>query len=140
MNVDLNKSGHGKKTPKHCSFNNQKLSNIWNIDVDFLGRGCKCMLFPSTMKKKNKNSRIIVQELQSLVASWGHQVSESTIKHHLRSNSLFGGVAQRKPLPRTANNSTVCQMLLELWVELGSIVRWEQKVTFWQWTPSVCLV
>ena len=48
------------------------------------GRGRKCMLSPRTVRKMvreaKKNPRTAVQELQTLVASWGHKVSKSTIK------------------------------------------------------------
>ena len=72
------------------------------------GRGRKCMLSPRTVRnmvrESKKNLRNTVQELQTLVASWGHKVSKSTIRQALfHTNRLFGKVAQRKPLLRATN-------------------------------------
>ena len=71
------------------------------------GRGRKCMS-PHTVRKMareaKKNPRATVQELQTLVVSWGNKVLKSTIRCHLLTNRLFGRVAQRKPLLRPTNN------------------------------------
>ena len=55
------------------------------------------------VREAKKNPRTTVQELQTLVASWGHKVSKSTIRRHLHTNRLFGRVARRKPLLRATN-------------------------------------
>ena len=71
------------------------------------GRGHKCMLSPRTVRKTvreaKKKPRTTVQELQTLVVSWGHKGSKSTIRPHLHTNRLFGRVARRKPLLRATN-------------------------------------
>ena len=49
------------------------------------------------MKERQNNSpRITVGELQRKVASWGHQVSKTTIRRHLHANKLFGRHARKK--------------------------------------------
>ena len=48
------------------------------------------------MREATKSPRITVKELQALVVSLGHQVSKSTIRHHLHNHSLIGRVSSRK--------------------------------------------
>ena len=58
-----------------------------------LGRGCNCIFLPMILRRMvrevTKFPRITVKELQALVASWGHQASKSTIRHHLHNHSLI---------------------------------------------------
>ena len=49
-------------------------------------------------REATKSTIITVKELQAVVAAWGHQVSKSTVRHHLHNHRLFGRVARRKPL------------------------------------------
>ena len=104
MVVDLHKCGNGyKKISKRL---NIPLSTVRAIIKKFkrygtienlMGRGHNCILPPRT----TKSPRITVKELQALVASWGHQVSKSTIRRHLHNHSLIGRVARRKPFLTT---------------------------------------
>ena len=72
------------------------------------------MLSICTMRKMVRDAKkkpsSTVQELQTSVASWGHKVSKSTIRHHLHTYRFFGRVARRKPLLR-ATNKFKCQEL-----------------------------
>ena len=129
MVADLHKSGNGyKKMQKWLNILLttfmaiiKKLQTSGTV-ANLPGRGCKCMLSPRTVRKMvkeaKKNPRTTVQELQTLVGSWGHKVPKSTIRHHLHTNRLFGRVAQRKPLLR------------------GN----QQNQAFWPCTLSACLV
>ena len=51
------------------------------------------VLPPCTVRRMIKT----VGELQRKVASWGHQVSKTTIRRHLHANKLFGRLARKKP-------------------------------------------
>ena len=107
--VDLHKCGNGyKKISKRL---NIPLSTVRAIIKKFkrygtvenvMGRGCNCILSPKILRRMvreaTKFPRITVNELQALAASWGYQVSKSTIRHHLHNHSLIGRVARRKPL------------------------------------------
>ena len=105
MVIDLHKCGNGyKKISKSL---NIPLSTVRAIQFKrygtvekLMGRGCNCVLPPRIlrrmMREATKSSRITVNDLQVLVASWGHQVSKSTIRCHLHNHSLIGRVARRK--------------------------------------------
>ena len=109
MVVDLHKSGNGYKTIAKKL--NIPLTTIRAIIkkfkttgtvVNLPGRGRKCILPPRTVRQMVReakgNPRATVGELQNLVASWGHQVSKSTIRRHLHGNRLYGRVARKKSL------------------------------------------
>lgn len=112
MVVDLHKCGNGyKKIHKRL---NIPLSTVRAIIKKFkrygtvenlMGRGRNCILPPRILRRMvreaTKSPRITVKELQALVASWGHQVSKSTIRRHLHNHSLIGRVARRKPFLTT---------------------------------------
>ena len=95
------------------------------------GRGHKCILSPRTVRKMvreaKKNSRTTVQELQTLVASWGHKVSKSTIRRHLHTNRLFGRVAQRRPLLRATNKFKHLEFAKRHWNYDWNRVVWPDK-------------
>ena len=112
MVVDLHKCGNGYK--KICKRLNIPLSTVraiikkfkryWTLE-NLMGRGRNCILPPRILRRMvrdaTKSPRITVKELQALVASWGHQVSKSTIRRHLHNHSLIGRVARRKPFLTT---------------------------------------
>ena len=50
------------------------------------------------VREATKSPRITVKELQALLASWGQQVSKTTIRRHLHNHSL---IARRKPFLTT---------------------------------------
>ena len=57
---------------------------------NLMGRGLNCILPPRILRRMvreaTKSPRITVKELQALEVSWGHQVSKSTIRHHLHNH------------------------------------------------------
>jgi uncharacterized protein YneF (UPF0154 family) len=55
------------------------------------------MIGKRMVREATKSPRITVKELQAFVASWGHQVSRSTIRRHLHNQRLFGRVARGVP-------------------------------------------
>ena len=58
-------------------------------DTNLPGRGHMFILPPDTairIREARKFARITVGELQKKVASWGHQVSKTTIRCHLNAN------------------------------------------------------
>ena len=107
MVVDLHKSGNGYKTiakklnlPVTTIRAIIKKFKTTGTVVNLPGRGRKCILPPRTVRQMVRetkgNPRATVGELQNLAASWGHQVSKSTIRHHHHANRLFGRVARKK--------------------------------------------
>ena len=104
--VELHKSRNGhKKISKELKI---PISTIMEIIKKFKatgdqpGRGRVCTLTPRTVRRMvrlaKESSRITAGELQKLVESWGHKVSETTIRRHLHHHKLFGRVARKKPL------------------------------------------
>ena len=89
------------------------------------------MLSPRTVRKMvreaKKNPRTTVQELQTLVASWGHKVSKSTIRRHLHTNRLFGRVARRKPLLRATNKFKHLEFAKHHWNYDWNRVLWSDE-------------
>ena len=116
MDVDLHKCGNGKRLngKNICKRLNIPLSTVgaiikkfkrYGTVVNLMGRGRNCILPPRILRRMvreaTKSPRITVKELQALVASWGHQVSKSTIRRHLHNHSLIGRVARRTPFLTT---------------------------------------
>ena len=92
------------------------------------------------MIREAKNSpRITVGELQRKVASWGHQVSKTTIRRHLHANKLFGnyyhkhGHANEKSLScHFTTNVSTWSLLNANWNfdwNCVSMVRWNSKLS-----------
>ena len=138
MVVDLHKSGNGYKTIAKKL--NIPLTTIRAIIkkfkttgtvVNLPGRGRKCILPPRTVRQMVReakgNPRATVGELQNLVASWGHQVSKSTIRRHLHANRLFGRVARKKPLLRATNKRKRLEFAKRHWHFDWNRVLWSDE-------------
>ena len=62
------------------------------------GRGCKVIWSANTVKRMVREVQNLQRPpFQSLVASWGHRVSKSTMRRHLHANKLSGRNARKKP-------------------------------------------
>ena len=134
MVVDLHKSGNGYKTIAKKL--NIPLTTIRAIIkkfkttgtvVNLPGRGRKCILPPRTVRQMVReakgNPRATVGELQNLVASWGHQVSKSTIRCHLLPISYLEGLPEKKSVLRATNKCKRLEFALALQLEPGAMVR-----------------
>ena len=106
------------------------------------GRGRKCILSQHTVRiemvrEAKKNPRTTVQELQSLVVSWGSQSLKINHKTPPPYQQALWKGCTKKALTESNQQiqaSEVCQMSLDLWLEQGAMVRWDQNVTrkpFW---------
>uniref|UniRef100_A0AAR2LDN2 Tc1-like transposase DDE domain-containing protein n=1 Tax=Pygocentrus nattereri TaxID=42514 RepID=A0AAR2LDN2_PYGNA len=107
MCVDLHRSGNGYKkiaTHLHLSVSTVrgiiKKFKITGTVVNKSGRGRKFILPPRTVRRMireiKSSPKLTVTELQQMVASWGHEVSKTTIRRYLHANKLFGRHARKK--------------------------------------------
>ena len=89
------------------------------------------MLSPHTVRQMvreaKKNPRTTVQELETLVASWGHKVSRSTIRRYLHANRLFGQVARRKPLLGATNKFKHLESAKHHWNDDWNRMLWSDE-------------
>ena len=104
MVVDHHKCCNGDK--KICKRLNIPLSTVRAIIKKFKrygtvknlmgsGRNYICTLILRRMvREATKSPSITVKELQALVASWGHQVSKSTIRHYFHNHSSLEGLPE----------------------------------------------
>ena len=100
------------------------------------GRGPMFILPPRTarrmIREAKKSPRITVGELQRKVASWGHQVSKTTIRHHLHANKLFGRHARKKPFLSFHHKRKCLEFAKRYWNFDWNRVLWsdETKISF----------
>jgi hypothetical protein len=128
--ADFRESGNGyKKTTENPNIQftiiraTIKTFKTTGTVVNLPGRGPKCILSPSTVRKMfqeaKKCPRAIVGELQNVVTFWGHQASKSTIRQHLHAKRLLGRVAIKKPLLRATNKCKLLEFAKQHWIGIG---------------------
>lgn len=50
----------------------------------------RTQVYFAPMYNEDDGYLIMVGDLQKMAACWGHELSKSTIRHHLHTNKLFG--------------------------------------------------
>ena len=112
-----------------------KMFQTFGTVANLLGGGCKGVLSPRSVRRTKDHT------LQTLVAFWGHKVSKSTIRRHLRTNRLFGRVARRKPLLRANSKFKHLEFAKRHWNYDWNRVLWsdETKMKLQPCTPLACL-
>ena len=132
MVVDLQKSGNGSK--KCISGLNKPLTTVRAIIKKFQTFGRLAwkrtqvhvvLTHSEEDGEGGKEPPKVPPQFKTFVASEGHNVSKSTIRHHLHTNRLCGMVAQRKPSLRSNQQIQafgICRMSLELSLEHCALV------------------
>ena len=121
MVVDLHKSGNGyKKTHKRLNIPLTTMKAMrWN-SCKLARKRMQVHVVPTQSEEDHEGGKGEPKDRNSttLVVSWGHKVSKSTIRHHLHTNRLFGRVAQRKPLLRATNKFKCLEFAKRHWGSL----------------------